>query len=146
MEIIKSEKITDETYDFIDKILFDEAKTNKLDFAYNNNSFLIYDDKSETDNKEKKLIGAVTLQTFFNEVYIDGIVIIPEYRNKGIGTWILNEIENHYKNDGYKSISLFTYKFQAPEFYQKNGFTLEFVRESETNSELTKYFFVKKIS
>ena len=36
-----------------------------------------------------------------------------------------------------------TYQFQAPEFYKKCGFKLEFIRENKENSKLSKYFFVK---
>lgn len=40
-------------------------------------------------------------------------------------------------------MNLSTYGFQAPEFYKKCGFTLEFIREDKKNPKLTKYFFVK---
>jgi ribosomal protein S18 acetylase RimI-like enzyme len=167
MKIIKQEKVTKKIGDFIDSIFSDSSRKNDIEFVYDRVCFIVCDnaientDKAignETENTDKtisnetgntdngKIIGAITLQKLFNEIYLDEIVIIPEYRGKGVGSWILSEIEKYYKNDGYEFISLVTYHFQAPEFYIKNGFTLEFVRESKQNPNLTKYFFVKKIN
>ena len=36
-----------------------------------------------------------------------------------------------------------TYELQAPEFYKKLGFELEFVRRNNYNSKLNKYYYVK---
>ena len=40
-------------------------------------------------------------------------------------------------------ISLTTYEYQAPSFYQKLGFELEFVRRDRKNEKWNKYYFVK---
>ncbi len=36
-----------------------------------------------------------------------------------------------------------TNEFQAPCFYEKCGFELEFIRKNEDNPRLNKYYFIK---
>ena len=55
-------------------------------------------------------------------------------------------IQRYYnckKYKGFENMNLTTYSFQAPEFYKKCGFEIEFIRESKQNPKLTKYFLVK---
>ena len=52
-------------------------------------------------------------------------------------------VDSHYKDKGFENINLTTYGFQAPEFYKKCGFKVEFVRENKKNPKLNKYFLVK---
>lgn len=88
-------------------------------------------------------IGAVTGYTCFAEVYIDDLVVKEEYRGKGIGKKLLKEVENYYKGKKFNNMNLVTNGFQAPKFYEKCGFQLEFVRENKDNPKFTKYFYVK---
>ena len=81
--------------------------------------------------------------TCFAEVYIDDLVVKEEHRGKGIGTKLIKEVENYYKDKNFNNMNLVTNGFQAPKFYEKCGFQLEFVRENKENPKLNKYFFVK---
>ena len=56
---------------------------------------------------------------------------------------VLKAVEEYYKDKGFENINLTTYGFQAPEFYKKCGFQVEFIRENKNNPKLTKYFLVK---
>ena len=53
-------------------------------------------------------------------------------------------VEDAFKGKGYEKIALTTFGFQAPEFYKKLGYELEFVREDK-DPKLSKYFYLKKI-
>ena len=68
-----------------------------------------------------------------------------EEDSKGIGTRLLKAAEKYCADKGFESITLSTYGFQAPEFYKKHGFEVEFVRENRENIKLTKYFLIKYI-
>lgn len=93
--------------------------------------------------ENNKVIGIITGHSYYKEVYIEDLIIFEQYRNMHIGSRLINSVEKHFKNKGFENINLTTYNFQAPEFYKKCGFKLEFVRESKDNPKLNKYFFVK---
>lgn len=72
--------------------------------------------------------------------------MLKPFRGKGIGTQLIKQTEKWAKSKSQlKYIYLVTCKFQAPEFYKKCGFKLEFVRENKITPALTKYFFIKYI-
>ena len=93
--------------------------------------------------EDDKVIGIITGHSYYKEVHIGDLIIFEEYRNKHIGTQLVNTVENYYKNKGFENINLTTYAFQAPEFYKKCGFEVEFIRENKEKPKLTKYFLVK---
>lgn len=93
--------------------------------------------------ENNKVVGIITGHAYYKEVHIGDLIIFEQYRNKHIGTKLIETVENYYKNKGFENINLSTYSFQAPEFYKKCGFEVEFIRENKENPKLTKYFFVK---
>ena len=93
--------------------------------------------------EDKKVVGIITGHSYYKEVHIGDLIIVEEDRNKRIGTKLVETVENYYKNKGFENINLTTYNFQAPEFYKKCGFEVEFIRENKENPKLTKYFLVK---
>ena len=93
--------------------------------------------------EDNKIVGIITGHSYYKEVHISDLIILEEYRNKKIGSKLLENVDNYYKDKGFENINLTTYGFQAPEFYKKCGFKVEFVRENKKNPKLNKYFFVK---
>ncbi|MDR2681704.1 MAG: GNAT family N-acetyltransferase [Holosporaceae bacterium] len=94
-------------------------------------------------NDISEIVGLLTAYTVFAEIYIDEIWIDSKYRQKGFGRLLLSEIEKQFEGKGFWNISLCTSEYQAPEFYRKCGFELEFIRKNHQHPKLTKYFFVK---
>lgn len=92
---------------------------------------------------DDELVGAIAGATFFSEVYIDELVVKEEHRGKDIGTKLVKAVEEYYKGYGFNNMNTCTNEFQAPKFYEKCGFELEFVRKNKDNPKLTKYFYVK---
>ena len=129
------ENLDEEFYKIIDIEFNKFASKNGVTCNYQPFNFIAKEDD--------KVIGLITGHSYYKEVHIGDLIIFEEYRNKHIGTQLVNTVENHYKNKGFENINLTTYAFQAPEFYKKCGFEVEFIRENKENPKLTKYFLVK---
>ena len=92
---------------------------------------------------EEKVVGIINGHSYYDEVHISDLIVLKEYRNKHIGTQLVKKVEEYYKDKGFENINLTTYGFQAPKFYEKCGFKVEFIRENKENSKLNKYFLIK---
>lgn len=112
-------------------------------FAIENGVICNYKPFNFIAKKDNKVVGIITGNSFYEEIRIVDLIVLKEYRNKHVGTKLVKAVENYYKNKGFKNINLATYDFQAPEFYKKCGFEIEFIRENREKPALNKYFFVK---
>lgn len=95
-----------------------------------------------SDNKNN-VLGVLNAFTAFAEIYIDDMWVDSAHRGKGYGRQLLQALEDHFKGKGFNNINLVTNEFNAPGFYKKCGFELEFVRKNIKNPKLTKSFFIK---
>ena len=74
-----------------------------------------------------------------------GDLIVGEaYRRSGLGSRLVAAVEDAFRGKGYDVVTLTTFGFQAPDFYRKLGYTVEFVRDCP-DPKLRKYFMVKKL-
>ena len=80
----------------------------------------------------------------YNEVHIGDLIIHKAHRKCGYGSKLVSAVEETFQNAGYDKITLTTFGFQAPEFYKKLGYIVEFIREDK-NPKLCKYFLSKRI-
>ena len=85
----------------------------------------------------------ITGNSYYKEVHISDLIILDEYRNNHIGSKLVQTVEDYFKGKGFENINLTTYGFQAPEFYKKCGFNIEFIRKNKENPKLDKYYLVK---
>lgn len=122
-----------------DKIVDEEF--NK--FAIKNDVICNYKSFTFTAKKENKIIGIITGHCYYKEIHIGDLIVLEEYRGQGIGSQLINAVEEYYNGKEYRNINLTTYAFQAPKFYEKCGFQVEFIREDKENPKLSKYFLVK---
>lgn len=90
--------------------------------------------------EDNKIVGIITGNSYYKEVHISDLIILEEYRNKQIGSKLVENVENYYKDKGFENINLTTYGFQAPEFYKKCGFKVEFIRENKKIQNLINIF------
>lgn len=58
-----------------------------------------------------------------SEVFVEEMFVNPDRQGKGIGTALLNKVEEYVKDNKLAGITLSTNKYApAPKFYEKNGF------------------------
>lgn len=95
------------------------------------------------EDRNEALIGVLKGYTAFAEIYVEDLWVARDHRRKGYGKRLLQGLEDHFKGQGFNNINLITSQFQAPEFYKKCGFELEFIRKNLKHPQLTKFFFVK---
>lgn len=118
-----------------DELLSEYDSENGVEYNFNKFSFVAKHDD--------EFIGFLTGFSYYSEVTINNLVVKKDYRGQGIGTKLIRKVEEYFKNKGFNNINLVTNDFQAPKFYKKCGFELEFTRENKKNPKLTKYFFVR---
>lgn len=96
------------------------------------------------ENADGKIIGVITGRAYYNEVHIGDLIVAENHRGSGVGSQLVRAVEKEYRNKGYDVITLTSFGFQAPEFYKKLGYSVEFVRNN-ANPKLSKYFLKKAI-
>lgn len=137
MEIIRLDEISDTIGEFINKEF--------SSYAIQKDVTLNYDEFCFVAEKDSKILGVIKGRALYNEVHIVDLIVNHECRKSGIGSRLVVAVEDAYKGSGYAKITLTTYGFQAPDFYKKQGYELEFVREDK-DPRLSKYFFKKVIT
>ena len=135
IEVEYKENLDEEIYEIIDEEFNKFATKNGIVCNYKSFAFVA--------KEESKIIGIITGNSYYKEVHISDLIVLEQYRNKHIGSKLMETVENYYKNKGYENINLTTYGFQALEFYKKCGFKVEFIRKSKENPKLNKYYLVK---
>ncbi len=89
-----------------------------------------------------EFVGAIVVQPFWEQLHIKYLFIEKNYRGQGIA----RQLMNHALEFGIKCECHFafveTMSFQAPKFYQKMGFVIEFSRPGY--AENTTFHYLKK--
>lgn len=93
--------------------------------------------------EDDEIIGIISGHAYYDEVYVENLIILENLRRKGVGSKLLQTVEDNFRYKGYAFIALTTHEFQARDFYIKNGFKIEYVRENKTEPNLTKYYLRK---
>lgn len=93
---------------------------------------------------EGGIVGAITGRAYYDEVHIGDLIVDEAHRGRGWGRRLVAAVEAAYSGKGYGVLTLTTFGFQAPGFYRKLGFDVEFVREN-ANPKLSKYFMIKAL-
>jgi len=94
-------------------------------------------------NENGEIFGVLNAYTAYAEIYIEDLWVDESVRRMGYGKQLVQALESHFRCQGYNNINLVTNEFQAPGFYKKCGYEVEFIRANKTNNKLTKTFFIK---
>lgn len=132
---IEKREINEELDEILEREYTKEENKHNINYNYNPFCFVAYEDDI--------ILGLISGYSYYEEVYIDDLVVVSEFRGNNIGTRLVQTVEENFKGKGFNNINLCTNGFQAPKFYEKCGYKLEFVRKNVKNSNLDKYFYVK---
>jgi ribosomal protein S18 acetylase RimI-like enzyme len=116
--------------------LLDYETSHGVDVNFKPFALVLYDDKNE-------VIAVIDAFSSYSSIHIVDMWVDKAHRGKGYGRKLIAELENRFKNKGLNNINTVSCAFQAPDFYKKCGFTVEFVRENIRNPKLTTTFFIK---
>ena len=111
-------------------------KTQKLDFVN------VY--KKIVDENNEIIAGCLAKMYCWNVVYIDVLWVADQYKGQGLGTKLLNEIEEIAIKENCSLIHLDTFDFQAKDFYIKHGYEIFGVLE-DCPEEHCRYYLKKKL-
>ena len=94
---------------------------------------------------EDQIVGGITGTIFWHRLYIDFLWMEESLRGKGYGSNLLMEIESFAREQNCRLIQLDTFSFQAPDFYQKNGYEVVGMVEEFPTKEHKQYYLVKRL-
>lgn len=91
-----------------------------------------------------EIIGGILSELYWNVLNVDILWVKDEYRNKGYATALLTDVENIAKEMNCNISHLYTYDFQAKDFYIKLGYTV-FGVLGDCPQGHNRYFMSKKL-
>ncbi|MBS0185605.1 MAG: GNAT family N-acetyltransferase [Proteobacteria bacterium] len=94
--------------------------------------------------EKNQLLGCIVVQIFWGALHIKLLFVHENNRGKGIGTQLMTCAFEFGKKQGCSFVFVETMSFQAPEFYQKFGFKIDFIRPGYTK-ETSFYYLSKKL-
>ena len=136
MEIKRFDEVDDRLGEFINKEFSAYGEQNGV--------VLNYDEFCFAAEEDGNILGVITGRAYYNEVHIGDLIVASSVRKGGIGSKLVRAVEDNYRGKGYDKITLTTFGFQAPDFYKKLGYEIEFVREDK-EPKLSKYFLAKQL-
>jgi GNAT superfamily N-acetyltransferase len=73
------------------------------------------------DAETRRAIGGLTGRTTMGLLFVDLLYLPKALRGSGIGSEVLRRAENEGRRRGCRTAVVYTISFQAPGFYEKNG-------------------------
>ena len=135
--IRRMEEESPETGDFIHEEFVRYGNQNGVALNYDEFCFA-------AENEAGEITGVITGRAYYNEVHIGDLIVGEASRGSGLGSRLVRTVEDAYRGRGYDVVTLTTFGFQAPEFYRKLGYQVEFIRENK-DPKLCKYFLRKDL-
>jgi GNAT superfamily N-acetyltransferase len=75
------------------------------------------------DLETDRILGGATGRSSLGLLFLDLFYLPESLRGSGLGTQILKAFEDQGRRRGCRSAVLYTISFQAPKFYERNGWT-----------------------
>lgn len=93
---------------------------------------------------KRQLMGGLILQSYWRESFIELLWLSARARRAGFGSRLIKEAERRARRRGSRLIHLNTYSFQAPRFYEKQGYR-RFGGISGSPRGESRHFYVKRL-
>ena len=140
MKIKVNDKIDQKSYESVVELLieYNKKNTEHLDGEINKPIEII------ARNEQNEITGGIYGRSLWGTMEIKTFVVNPKYRNNGIGKKLIIEVEKEALKRNCRFISLDTFSFQAPKFYEKNGFE-KIGTETDFPKGFEKYYYRKEI-
>ena len=95
------------------------------------------------DPRTQQVIGGLTGRTSLGLLFVDLFYLPTELRGSGIGSEILRQAEDEGRRRGCRAGVVYTIRFQAPGFYQRNGWRV--FGEIESKPGISRVFMTKAL-
>ncbi|MGC5698848.1 GNAT family N-acetyltransferase [Pseudomonas sp. NFXW11] len=97
------------------------------------------------DEHSDEIIGGLAGEIFYRWLFIELLAIPEETQGQGTGSRLMDMAEDIAREHGCVGIWLDTFDFQAPEFYQRHGFS-EFAHLDNFPPGHKRFFFQKLLA
>jgi ribosomal protein S18 acetylase RimI-like enzyme len=93
-------------------------------------------------DQEERICGGVSGTLFYGSLYLDSLCVNKILRHQGWGSKLMREAEQFGKEHGARFVTLNTMDWEALPFYEKRGYSIEFIREGYEKA--SKMFLLRK--
>jgi len=140
MNIKVKDKVDQDSYKSVVDLLVDynSSKTEQFKAEINKPIEII------ARNINDEIIGGLYGRSIWGTLEIKTCVVRTENREEGIGRKLMLEAEREARKRNCRFISLDTFSFQAPKFYEKMGFE-KIGTELDFPKGFDKYYYRKKL-
>ena len=115
--------INGEDSDYIDDRIV-EYNLAKMPADCTDNRVVRWFGKKITDEDGTTIAGCVAARTVWGTAEVSLLWVDEAYRDQGLGSLLLGEVEREAKANGCTIILLDTFDWQAKGFYEKNGYAV----------------------
>lgn len=91
-----------------------------------------------------RLLGGLILESYWRESYIELLWLSARARGGGLGAKLVAAAEREARRRGSRLIYLSTYSFQAPGFYEKQGYRRVGAISGSPKGE-HRYYYMKRL-
>lgn len=95
-------------------------------------------------DEKGRLLGGLITQSWWQETYIELLWLAARARGAGLGGSLIKEAERRAQRRGSRVIHLSTYSFQAPAFYESQGYKRVGTVSGSPQGE-NRYFYFKRL-
>ncbi|PIS01381.1 MAG: GNAT family N-acetyltransferase [Chlamydiae bacterium CG10_big_fil_rev_8_21_14_0_10_35_9] len=76
-----------------------------------------------------KILAGCNGSIVFGSIYTDQLWVDSSFRRKGVGKKLIEKVHEYGKENGCSKATVTTMSFQAPDFYKKLGYKVDFIRK-----------------